>query len=91
MFMTRLPKWFPEQGSRIFEIGRTRAVSLNDPWMASLTPAFQLQIVKVFTRKRIQGGRVELLPGQAFSSRQALRWRAFTFNIARAPALPTMA
>ena len=28
----KIDKWFPEQGSRIFEIGRTRAVSLNDPW-----------------------------------------------------------
>ncbi|MDD5319382.1 MAG: hypothetical protein PHD43_01985 [Methylococcales bacterium] len=27
----KIAQWFPEQSSRIFEIGRTRAVSLNDP------------------------------------------------------------
>jgi hypothetical protein len=34
----KIAQWFPEQGSRVFEIGRTRAVSLNDPWDGQFDP-----------------------------------------------------
>ncbi len=34
----KIAQWFPEQSSRVFEIGRTHAVSLNDPWDGQSDP-----------------------------------------------------